>query len=62
MQQRSKINNECSSWGNTISGVPQGFILGTLLFKYISNIDVKIAIYADDNMQQTRALRNYRKY
>ena len=54
-KQRVKINNEYSSWSNILLGVPQGSILGPLLFNiymcdmffHIGKID--IIGYADDN-------------
>ena len=53
--QRTKINSEYSSWEEIMFGVPQGSILGHLLFNIflcdlfpiMENID--IASYADDN-------------
>ena len=54
-KQRTKINQNYSSWSDIFTGVPQGSILGPLLFNiYICDLlfcvdDEKIASYADDN-------------
>ena len=54
-KQRTKINSEFSPWEEILFGVPQGSILGPLLFNiflcdlfFIMN-DVEFASYADDN-------------
>ena len=54
-KQRTKINQSNSSWEDIFFGVPQGSILGPILFNivlsdlFLINDDVDIAIYADDN-------------
>ena len=55
-KQRTKINTEYGSWEEILFGVPQGSILGILLFNFflfdlslIMN-NIELASYADDNM------------
>ena len=52
---RTKVNNAFSTWTDIRYGIPQGSILGPLLFNiYINDIflfvnDTKLTNYADDN-------------
>ena len=54
-QQRVRVNNNFSSWEKIIAGVPQGSILGQLLFNiFISDLfafvsSSNLSNYADDN-------------
>ena len=52
--QRTKINSEYSSWEEIMFGIPQGSILGPLLFNiflcdYSLLENINIASYVDDN-------------
>ena len=57
--QRTKINSEYSSWEEILFGIPQGSILGPLLFNiFLSDLfllmeNIDIGTYADDNTSYT---------
>ena len=53
-KQRVRINNICSNWQEVISGIPQGSVIGPLLFViFINDLpdvikDSHIFLFADD--------------
>ena len=70
-RQRVKINNSLSVWAKVSSGVPQGTILGSLMFLiYINdiaeNLDANCRLFADDCLiyktyntpEETKILQN----
>ena len=65
-KQRVKVNGKYSSWESVISGIPQGTILGPILFIiYINDLPDKVegrammSLYADDaKLYRTIKTRN----
>ena len=57
--ERRKTNNSFSKWGKVLTGVPQGSILGLLLFNiflydiFLSLEKCDLASYADDSTLYT---------
>ena len=62
-RQRVVINGEYSDWVAVLSGVPQGSVLGPLLFLiYINNLDDEVKVrtkkFADDTKIYAKAKTN----
>ena len=63
-EKRVVVNNEFSDWASVVSGIPQGSVLGPLLFTIFINdipndITSKVKIFADDTKLYNSAHLNH---